>query len=221
MSIYSDDADRRAKEKALEIEALRILRVAQDAGIPDDCLDAEPNALEPLLSVAFYDHIGLKANQVAQDMFSSGWQHKPTRMIIAGGSIDERERVANLCLGRVVMSQALWDGVVIKRTALSQVIPILNSFESSRFPLTEEMSSCAVLLVSEVPPTTEIEHRNDFSGLMEMVMANRREAKLPTVFTLSDPDPKKYVVESLGRLFADAVKTGHVPERNIWRLSLI
>jgi len=221
MTAFSDEADERARDQAIEIEALRILKTAEEFDIPDDCLDSLPPSIECLLDLGYYDSRSIKTKAVAQSIFDPGWQRKASRMVVFGGTIDDREKIANICLARVIMTNPMWDGVMIKKTSLAQILPIFNSFESARFEVAEEMSSCAVLMLSEIPPTRDVDQRNDFRNILDMIMMNRRDAKVPTIFTLSNANLDNYKsIESLGNMFAETVNAGHVPGRHIWHLAL-
>jgi hypothetical protein len=222
MSFFKE-ADERARQKALDLEAERVIRVAQLAGIPEDCLVSTAEEIESLLDNGTYDKIGVSKGDVAKMVFQSDWIFQRTHIMVSGGTEQQREMVGNICLAKAIVHRLGWDGTVVKKVAMAQILPLLNSFERSRFDMVEEMGACATLMLTEIDPPEEGSFRNETKDLMDSVLLDRRTKTCPTIFTLSNTKVDLYVGKTklLGKVLASTFDSFGTRNPNVIWLNLI
>jgi hypothetical protein len=204
-SLIAQLGDERAKKRAHEIEAKRLLALISEAGIPEDMLDAS----EQIMADMVVDN-WQKCNRLASDIIayisiqSKKWARSGTYLTIEGGGRfgeKQRDKIMHYCLLKAIIANFnditvdkesyTSSGEVIRTymTATTKVIdylsvmPMLSSFESERFSILNNLSRIPLLAIREIDPSRTPRVNSDAAAITDSILRQRRISKLPTILT--------------------------------------
>jgi len=227
---FRKEADSRSHERMLDLEADRILAQAYLAGIPDDSVYFDLNALTCALDLEWYSETGHDREVVATKIFNdaASWATKGTIVMIDGGAptnIDLRRLVGGAIAIRGIMANIQTPDRIAEVVNVAEIVPIISSFNNERLDLAERLKRYPVLMLAEFDPEMVFsgEGKNAGEGrtMLESILVGRRSRKRPTIITLAELSTSfETKTGTFGKTFESAILSGHDENRGIWRLRL-
>lgn len=173
----ANDVEAKAKLTAVEMYQLA-LRI----GIDEFSLRQPWDAVHEKLDQNDY---GSAANDVVEALKSNRykWIRDGRTLVIDGGSAADRRLVSDKCLFQALVANfdKPGDPMLVAACAL---LPVLNSFDPSRFEMVEDMKEAHTLCLREVSPLLIVRQTSDASSLLENVFSHRVARRLPTIVTI-------------------------------------
>lgn len=217
---FCSEADERSKQMAVQRLVERTAMLAEKNGISLECLDPSPEETESQLNFPEYRSLGVNTGTLVQDILDGRtWGRRASSIIIEGGNTLSRERFANVCLAMGLMANIKEDGEILARIHMSQIIPVFNSFEETRFEMINRLSGVRILLIEEIDPPQITTTRNDMKYMVDSVLLNRKSKGIPTIITLSRRSGE-YKTQDLGRMLQQMIQSTHSSEDGILKIIL-
>ena len=127
--------------------------------------------------------------------------------------IDEEER-AFLGTAKTFLNE------VTKVVDFISILPILMSYERTRFGLLDSLSTIPILALREIDPDRGPRENSDASSIIDSILRKRRISKLPTVLTFMGPSIKIAEGSGHGTELADIAKAHYNEENGIIRIAV-
>ena len=241
MSTIEERGNVRAQKRTHELEARRLLFLMHEAGIPEDMLDLNDYDITPLI-IDKWDKYEGKGEDIIEYITNNHkvWARSGTYLTIEGGgryNEKKRDKVMNYCLLKAIIAN--FNDVVIDeeeraflgtaKTFLNEVtkvvdfisiLPVLMSYERTRFGLLDSLSTIPILALREIDPDRGPRENSDASSIIDSILRKRRISKLPTVLTFMGPSIKIAEGSGHGTELADIAKAPYNEENGIIRIAV-